>query len=106
MTGNIERRKQNRSQVNWEMHLNASDISSNVSSINVSEGGMLFKSPVEMEQETTIKLTIDVNTDSGIEKHQVVGKIVHCTKKDNSFNIAVEFIEIENDFSDYLKTID
>jgi hypothetical protein len=103
---NIERRRQGRSEINWEMHLSASDISSNVSSINVSDGGMLFKSPVEMEKETTIKLTIDINEGGEIEKHHVVGKIVHCNIKDDYFNVAVEFIEIEDRFSDYLKTID
>lgn len=103
---NKERRTSTRMDVNWEIHVDLSGKSSQSSSINVSNGGILIQSPVEMNSGSYIDLSIELDIDGSKQTCHATGEVVESRLSDDGYDIAVKFVRVDKALKNYLITLE
>ena len=67
-----------------------------ISLIDLSVGGLGIKSNVELENDTTISINIQVDE----MNYVVIGRVVWCTKEGNLYNCGLKLIYIPSELRD------
>lgn len=71
--------------------------------INISEGGILFKTPLELEPQSRLFLLISLSGGDEEKTFTCEGSVVRCDKKGKSYEAAMEFGDICKDNKDWIK---
>lgn len=70
-----------------------------ISLIDMSAGGLGIKSNVELENDTTISINIEVDD----MNYVVIGRVVWCKQEGNLYNCGLKLIYIPSELRDYLE---
>ena len=100
-----ERRKNTRAEVNWEIHVDLSGSASLRNSINVSKGGMLIQSPIEMTTGSFIDLSVELQMDCVRKVCQATCEVIESRPNDKAYDVAVKFTRLDDVLKSYIAAL-
>ena len=90
----MERRQFSRVSSNFALEVHPSDVGE-ATGQNVSKGGIMFVHKTPIDAGKVLELTLRVPSLSGSVK--VKAKVVRCEKSGNSYNVAVNFVNVDEE---------